>query len=122
MELREFGVRLTQYRKRVRLSTADLARHAGVDYMQIARYEKGATAPSLDSAIRLAIVLDVSLDELVRGTEPPKPLVFKNQKLFECMRQLDEIPADRQEMALRVLETVIAGYHLEDLSNRLRRK
>jgi hypothetical protein len=37
------------------------------------------------------------------------------------MRELDQLPADRQAMALRVLDTVIAGYELESLSERLRR-
>lgn len=121
MQLHEFGARLTQYRQRMQLSITELARRAGVDYMQVSRYEKGETAPSLGTAIRLAAILQVSLDELATGSEPPTPLAFNNLHLFERMRQLDQLPPDRQEMALRVLDTVIAGHHLEDLSNRLRR-
>ena len=37
------------------------------------------------------------------------------------MRELDAIPADRQELALRVLDTVVTGHQLEDLAVRLRR-
>jgi hypothetical protein len=37
------------------------------------------------------------------------------------MRELDRIPPDRQELALRVLDTVIAGHELESLGARLRR-
>ena len=121
MQLRDFGARLTQYRQRVRLSITELAQRADVHYMQISRYEKGETAPSLGTAIRLAAILQVSLDELATGSEPPPPLPFQNLQLFERMRELDQLPRDRQEMALRVLDTVIAGYQLEDLSNRLRR-
>ena len=73
MDAREFGVRLTQYRQRLRLSIPELARYCGVDYMQISRYEKGKTVPSLDSAIRLSTALHVSLDELLTGTNPPGP-------------------------------------------------
>ena len=124
MKMREFGVRLTQLRERLQLSITQLAGLIGVDYMQVSRYEKGQSLPSLDTAVRLAQVLKVSLDQLVTGSEapePPPPPLFKNARLLERMRQLDAIPAARQEVALRVLDTVIAGQELEDLANRLPR-
>ena len=121
MDLRELGLRLSRYRQRRQISITELARRAGVDYMQVSRYEKGESAPSLATAIRLASILGVSLNELATGSEPPPPPAFNNLQLFERMRELDQLPPDRQEMALRVLDTVIAGYQLEDLSNRLRR-
>jgi uncharacterized protein YerC len=37
------------------------------------------------------------------------------------MRDLDRIPPERQELALRVLDTVITGHELESLAERLRR-
>ena len=121
MKTREFGVRLTQYRERLHLSITELAGRLGVDYMQISRYEKGQSLPSLDTAIRLAKVLEVSLDELATGSGPPEPPAFQNARIFACMRQLDQIPPDRQELALRVLDTVIAGHELDALGERLRR-
>jgi transcriptional regulator with XRE-family HTH domain len=124
MKTREFGVRLTQLRERLQLSLTQLAGLIGVDYMQVSRYEKGQSLPSLDTAARLAQVLKVSLDQLVTGSEPPEPPpppLFRNARLLERMRQLDAIPAERQELALRVLDTVIAGHELEDLGKRLRR-
>ena len=121
MKSAEFGRRLTLFRERMKLSITELARRLGVDYMQISRYEKGQGLPSLQTAIRLAQVLDVSLDQLVFGTDPPEPPAFRNQRLFDRMRDLDRLPPDRQELALRVLDTVIAGQALEDLDHRLRR-
>ncbi|MEA2490047.1 MAG: Helix-turn-helix domain [Acidobacteriota bacterium] len=95
----------------------------GIDYMQVSRYEKGQTLPSLDTAVRLAQALQVSLDLLVNGGEAPEPLAapLRNPRLRERMRQLEAIPAARQELALRVLDTVIAGQELEDLGKRLLR-
>ncbi|HEU4888559.1 MAG TPA: helix-turn-helix transcriptional regulator [Thermoanaerobaculia bacterium] len=117
---REFGVRLTRLRKKAGLSITQLAQLTNIGYMQISRYEKGITFPSLDSAVRLAIVLRITVDQLARDVEPVEP-IFRNTRLLDRMRELDRIPADRQEMALRVLDTVIAGYELEGLSDRLRR-
>lgn len=121
MQAREFGVRLTMYRERLGLSATQLANLVDVNYMQISRYEKGQAFPSLETAVRLAQALQVSLDELATGTGPPQPLAFKNTPLFDRMRQLDRLPPDRQELALRVLDTVIAGHELETLGARLRR-
>ena len=121
MDPRKLGARLTQYRQRLRLSVTEFARQSGVDYMQISRYEKGETLPSLPTAIRLARVLQVSLDELFTGSNPPQPPMFRNESLLERMRHLDRLPAERQAMALRVLDTVITGHELEALSERLRR-
>jgi transcriptional regulator with XRE-family HTH domain len=121
MASREFGVRLTRYRERQKLSITQLASRIGIDYMQISRYERGQSLPSLDTAMRLAKVLEVSLDELVTGTGAPEPPLFRNKQLLDRMRDLDRIPADRQELALRVLDTVITGHELESLAERLRR-
>ena len=84
------------------------------------RYEKGQTLPSLDTAVRLAHALQVSLDELT-GDAPPPPAAFTNPRLHDRLRELDRLPADRQELALRVLDTVITGHELEGLADRLRR-
>ena len=120
MNMREFGVRLTRAREQRKLTISELARLMGVDYMQISRYEKGQSLPSFDTMIRLGTVLQVSLDVLVSGSEfPEPPPSFRNTKILARMRELDELPKDRQELALRILEAVIAG-ELDGLASRLR--
>jgi transcriptional regulator with XRE-family HTH domain len=118
----QFGARLVLLREHQKLSPTRLAALAGIDFMQIHRYEKGKTLPTLDSAARIAKALQISLDELANGTEPPAPPTFRNERLLEQMKKLDQLPPDRQEMAMRVLDTVITGYELEALSERLKRK
>lgn len=124
MNVREFGVRLTKLRERAGLSVTQLAHGVRIDYMQISRYEKGASLPSLANAVTIARFLRITLDELVTGAEPERanPPAFQNARLYDRMRELDQIPPARQEMALRILDTVITGHELEGLSDRLRRK
>lgn len=100
MNTREFGVRVTQLRERQQLSITKLAALLGVDYMQVSRYEKGQSLPSLDTAARLAQALKVSLDELVSGSEPPEESrlpVFRNTGLFEraCASSMRSRPSAR---------------------------
>jgi transcriptional regulator with XRE-family HTH domain len=106
MKMREFGVRLTQFREKRKLSITELARSVGVDYMQISRYEKGQSLPSLDTAVRISNVLEVSLDLLATGTEA---VPIRNAQLFQRMRELDELPPKRQELASRILDVVVTG-------------
>ena len=120
MNIREFGVRLTQFRERLKLSITQLASLSGVDYMQISRYEKGQGLPSLETAIRLAKVLQVSLDELATGSGPPnrpsRPCSRTSSSSTACASSTRSPPTARI-VALRVLETVIAGHELQTLSD-----
>jgi len=73
------------------------------------------------SANSLKIVTDE--DAGVRSSFDPasRAAAALHHSAREASRSLDAIPAERQELALRVLDTVIAGYELEDLGRRLGR-
>ena len=119
MTKREFGVQLTRLRERLHLSIPQLAALSDIDYMQVSRYEKGATLPSLETALRLATVLRVSLDQLATGKEAAAAMPFANADLLERMRELDALPPERRELATRVLDALIAG-ELDGFVRRLR--
>lgn len=118
MNAREFGVRLSQYREQRKLSMAELARQIGIDYMQVHRYEKGQSVPSLETAVRLATVLQLPLDVLATGKEAPPPI--RNPRLLQQIQELDTLPQERQELASGILEAVIAG-ELDAVARRIRR-
>lgn len=67
-----FGAKLKQFREEVALSQKELAALVGLTAPAIARIEAGASAPSWDTAVRLAAALDRSLDEFL-GVEPQPP-------------------------------------------------
>lgn len=120
MRMPDFGRRLAEARKQMRLSGPQLAREIGVDSMMIYRYEKGQSMPSFETAIRIANLFHMSLDELANGREIPQPPPsFRNPRLLERMRALDELPPERQELAARVLDALLAG-ELDALARRLR--
>jgi len=54
-------------RKRKKLSQKELADAVGVNASNIPHYESGLYRPSLDILVKIADVLGVSLDELVKG-------------------------------------------------------
>jgi transcriptional regulator with XRE-family HTH domain len=119
MNAREFGVRLTQYREQRKLSMTELARQIGIDYMQVYRYERGQSVPSLETAIRLAAVLQMPLDVLANGKEAAAPPI-RNARLLQQIQELETLPQERQELASRILEAVNAG-ELDGVARRIRR-
>src|SRR5437588_520468 len=67
MMARAFGERLHRYREDRGLSQRQLSALAGVDPVQISRYERGLGLPAADTLVAIAKVLRVSLDTLLLG-------------------------------------------------------
>jgi transcriptional regulator with XRE-family HTH domain len=59
------GSRIAQIRKEHKFSQASLAEHVGVSKEAIGKYERNESLPSVETAKKMAEVLDVSLDYLV---------------------------------------------------------
>lgn len=72
------GARIRQRRLRKKFSQAELARQAGITAGALWRIELGtgkrARGAGRDLLIKLAVILDVSLDYLLLGTNPPADL------------------------------------------------
>jgi len=64
-----FGDRLTDIRKKKKISQDELAKKIGVHAPVIGRYERGEVKPSIEVAMNIAEALDVSLDYLVGSTD-----------------------------------------------------
>lgn len=94
----------------------------GIDYMQVNRYERGINLPSVETAVKLARILQVTTDELLTGQrKSPKVPRIRSVKLFEKFRTLDQLPKEEQETAVRILDGVIAKHELERLADRVKR-
>ena len=55
------------------LSQGDLAEKLGVSRQSVSKWETGQSTPDLDKIIKLADLFGVTVDELVREEEAPKP-------------------------------------------------
>ena len=60
-----FGERLSQVRKKKKISQDELAKAIGVHAPVIGRYERNEVKPSIEVATKMAEVLKVSLDYMV---------------------------------------------------------
>lgn len=83
-----FPDRLTATRKARGLTQEGLGDLASLTKLQIHRYERGASQPTLDALKRLALALNISIDELVFEDEERKP-EGELLLLFEGVSRLD---------------------------------
>jgi len=63
---RQIGEKIRKLRLTKGLSQKDLAKYVGVTYQQIQNYEKGKSKIPVDRLIRIAEVLEVSLDYFLK--------------------------------------------------------
>ncbi len=67
---RKFGARLRATRETAGLTQEDVADRAGLHPTYISNTERGYSAPTLYSLVRLAQALDVDAGDLVHGLKP----------------------------------------------------
>ena len=107
----EFPNRLSTLRKAIGLTQQALADDISLHVNQIKRYEAGTAQPTLDTLIRLAKALHVTLDELVFSEDKRGPRDdFKMQ--FEALAEFSD---DEKRVAKEILYSII----LKHTANRL---
>jgi transcriptional regulator with XRE-family HTH domain len=107
--MKDFGSRLRGLRTERGLSQRELADLVGIEVMQVNRYERGVNVPSIETAVKLAGVFQLTTDELLGGSrERPEAPVLRNLKLYERLRLLDDLPKDDQAVVVRLIDAVIA--------------
>lgn len=119
--LGDFGPRVRQLREKRGLTQEDLATAISVTWGIISRYERGIHLPTADRVVALCRVLHVTADYLLRGDRKGEETVpFKNVKLFERFRVLDELPPEEQETVLRLVDAVIERHEYQAVGQRRR--
>lgn len=83
----------------------ELGEQVGVAEITISTYETGKREPSLDVLCKIADVLDVSLDMLVRGKEKDRP---EGRSLEETARAFNSLSDAHLEMLAQTALAVLA--------------
>ena len=98
-----FPDRLAATRKARGLTQEGLGKIADLTKLQIHRYERGTSQPTLDALKRLALALNISIDELAFEEEERKP-EGELLLLFEGVSRLD--PSE-QKLIKELIESVM---------------
>lgn len=79
-----FAVRLKELRKQAHLTQVELAKRLGIGQSSYADWERGKKKPTQENLVKIAQVLNVSVDYLV-GNSEEKSDELDNIELLFCM-------------------------------------
>ena len=113
----DFSKNLTQLRKERGLTQLELADLLEVQPRLVGRWEQSKGKPQFDYILKLADVLEVSIDRLLRGQEglPPSQFDIRNKKLKELCRKVDELNPEDQEVICHFLDMAVRHDQLKGI-------
>jgi transcriptional regulator with XRE-family HTH domain len=117
-----FGERLHRYREDRGLSQRQLAQLAGVDPMQISRYERGQGLPAADTLALLAEALHLSADTLLFGKADRQRAPLKNALLLQRLQEIDALDRRDQQTIIDVIDSVLARRQIEAITATSRKR
>lgn len=108
-----FGKKLAKLRKELKLSQTDLAKKLNTSVSIISRYERDEMIPSIDTAKKLANLLETSVGYLLGENEQAD--LFKNPDMLKRFKDILSFPKDKQEHILFALDSMIKATKLENI-------
>lgn len=110
------GERIKELRKEAGWSQGELAEKVATDARQVSRYENGRITPSLDVLVRIAEVLNVSLDYLVVEGVARRPLHVADHGLGERLVAIGELDDGDRTSLLNVFDALITKSRVKALA------
>ena len=105
-----FGDRIVLLRKKKKLSQEQLAKKLDIPVKDLAEYEDDKVSPPLNIAIRIADILDTSLDFLAcRIDDQPSTLLLK------WAAEIDRLSDRSREVLFEAMDAIINSDKLKDL-------
>ena len=103
------GRRLARLRKERGYTQVELAEKIGILQTLVTDYENDRLRLTAEMAVRFALALDVSLDDLLRP-KAAKPQVRKpNRKVLRRLEQIEALPPHKQATVLKSLDMMLKG-------------
>lgn len=97
-----FDKRLSELRKAKKLSQEELAKKVGVHTNVMGRYERGEAKPSIEIAVKLADVLEVSLDFLVGKSD-----LLLDPQILSKILTIQKLPDQDRDHILFTLDAML---------------
>ncbi len=102
------GPRLARLRKERGFTQVELAEKIGIVQTLVTDYETDRLRLSAEMALRFALALDVTVDELLRpGSAPAKRK--PSRRVLRRLEQIESLPPTQQTALLRTIDAVLQG-------------
>lgn len=119
LAMAEFRENLVKLRRARQLTQHALAELLTIQPRLVSRWETGEAKPQFDHMVRLAEVLEVSLDQLVKGEDAAAARAsfeIRNKRLQELARKVDSLGREDQDVVCHVMDSLIRKEHLKALA------
>jgi transcriptional regulator with XRE-family HTH domain len=103
------GQRLARLRKERGFTQVELAEKTGTRQVLISAYETDRAALSAEMAVRFAVALDLSTDELLHPNVTKKTTAKPSLKIVRRMEQIEKLPESKQTFILTALDSLLRG-------------
>jgi transcriptional regulator with XRE-family HTH domain len=107
------GQRITRIRKERGFTQVELAERIGLIQTLVCDYEKDRLRLSAEMALRFALALEISVDELLRprstGTVGKRP----SRKVLRRLERIEALPVNQQSALLRTIDTFLENETLK---------
>lgn len=103
------GQRLARIRKERGYTQVELAKKVGSLQALVSDYENDKLRLTAEMAVRFALALDVSTDELLHPEVKRQPGKKHSRKVLRRMEEIEKLPPRRQSLVLSALDSILRG-------------
>lgn len=111
MDYKRLGQRIREERQRLNLTQAQLAEEINISDTYMGAIERGERSLTLDTLVRLANRLGVTVDYLLSDyvSDTDSNIVEQFKQIIDCQ------PLKRKQMAVNVLRTIFSYFEDQDV-------
>jgi len=106
---------IRKIRENKSLSQKEVAITMGIAPTQYSRLENSKANPTVDTLVKIAQALDVSVDSIINGEDDPLNEVnIKDKSLIEKVKMINTLPEEEKNVVQKVIELAISKKNFKD--------
>lgn len=103
------GERVARLRKERGYTQVELAEKVGIIQTIVSAIEKGALKLSAEMAVRFAVALEVSTDDLLMPAKKRRTAARPSRKVLRRLEQIETLPDRQQQTVLKSIDMMLSG-------------
>ncbi len=106
--MKNLSEQIKRIRKQRGLSQKELGQRIGVSQQVMTNYERGLREPNLETLLKIAGALDVSVEDLIKD-KPIKPEETTSRALQKRFEVIKKMPPEKQKAFILFIDTLASS-------------
>ena len=103
------GARVGRLRKERGYTQTELAEKVGIIQTIVSAIETDTLKLSAEMALRFALALEISTDELLRPSKGKRRALPPSRKVLRRLELIESLPTSQQQTVLKTIDTMLRG-------------